>query len=133
MIVSGIAGLLWLARGGRRAAPSPTWASGQPFEPALLWTSAGFTKPLRLVLEVILRPEREIETTVSGGVVQEVSYAGRVPHLIDAYLYRPVTDGALVAASWARRLQSGRLGTYVAYLIGLVVALLLAVRIGAIG
>jgi hypothetical protein len=68
-----------------------------------------------------------------GGVVQEVSYAGHVPHLIDDHLYRPVTDGALLAASWARRLQSGRLGTYVLYLIGLVVALLLAVRIGWIG
>ena len=65
--------------------------------------------------------------------MQEVSYAGRVPHLVDDHLYRPVTSGALLAASWARRLQSGRLGAYVLYLIGLVVALLLAVRIGAIG
>ena len=44
------------SRGSRRAAPSPTWASGQPLEPALLWTSAGFSKPLRLVLEAVLRP-----------------------------------------------------------------------------
>ena len=55
------------------------------------------------------------------------------PHLIDVHLYRPVTEGALLAASWARRLQSGRLGTYVGYLIALVVVLLVAVRIGAIG
>jgi hydrogenase-4 component B len=132
-VVCGLTALLWLVRGSRRAAPSPTWASGQALEPVLLWTSAGFSKPLRLVLEAVLRPEREIETTTSAGVVREVSYEGHVPHLIDAYLYRPVTDGALLAASWARRLQSGRLGTYVAYLIGLVVVLLLAVRIGAIG
>jgi len=85
------------------------------------------------VLEAVLRPQREIETTTSGGVVQEVSYAGRVPHLIDVHIYRPVTDGALLVASWARRLQSGRLGVYVAYLISLVLVLLLAVRIGAIG
>ncbi len=37
------------------------------------------------------------------------------------------------ALAWARRLQSGRLGTYVAYLIGLVVVLLTAARIGVIG
>ena len=133
VVVCGLTGLLWLARGSRRAAPSPTWASGQPIEPALLWTSAGFSKPLRLVLEAVLRPEREIETTTTGGVVHGVSYAGRVPHLIDTHLYRPVTSGALFAAAWARRLQSGSLGTYVGYLIGLVVVLLLAVRIGAIG
>lgn len=132
-VVLGLTGMLWLARGSRRAAVSPTWASGQHVEPPLLWTSAGFSKPLRLVLEAVLRPQREIETTTSGGVVQEVSYAGRVPHLIDSHLYRPVTSGALLAASWARRLQSGRLGTYVLYLIGLVVTLLVGVRIGAIG
>ncbi len=133
VVVCGLTGLLWLVRGSRRAAASPTWASGQLVEPPLLWSSAGFSKPLRLVLEAVLRPQREIETTTSDGVVREVSYAGRVPHLIDNHLYRPVASGALLAASWARRLQSGRLGTYVLYLIGLVVALLLAVRIGAIG
>ena len=131
--VGGLGALLWLARGTRRAEPSPSWACGQLVEPPLLWTSAGFSKTLRLVLEAVIRPEREIETTTRGGVVQRVTYIGRVPHLIDVHLYRPVTGGALLAASWARRLQSGRLGTYVAYLIGLVVALLLAVRIGAIG
>jgi hydrogenase-4 component B len=133
VVVCGLTALLWVVRGTRRAAPSPTWACGQPVTSHLLWTSAGFSKPLRLVLEVVLRPEREIETRTSGGVVQEVSYAGRVPHLIDSHVYRPVTSGALLAAAWARRLQSGRLGTYVLYLIGLVVVLLLAVRLGAIG
>jgi hydrogenase-4 component B len=133
VVVTVLVGLIWIARGGRRAAVSPTWACGQPLTPQLLWTSAGFSKPLRLVLEAVLRPEREIETATSGGVTQQVSYAGRVPHLIDSHLYRPVVRGALLGASWARRLQSGRLGTYVLYLIGLVVALLLAVRIGAIG
>ncbi len=123
--------LFWAARGSRRAAVSPTWVSGQPVESALLWTSAGFSKPLRLVMEAVLRPQREIETTTVGGIVQEVSYAGRVPHLIDTHVYRPVTNGALTAAAWSRRLQSGRLGTYVLYLIGLVVTMLLAVRLGA--
>ena len=52
-------------------------------EPALDWTSAGFTKPLRLVLEAVLRPEREIAVRSEGGVVQEVAYSGHVPHLID--------------------------------------------------
>ena len=54
---------LALLRGSRRAAPAPTWASGQLVEPALDWTSAGFTKSLRLVLEFVLRPEREISST----------------------------------------------------------------------
>ncbi len=125
--------LLWLWRGQSRAEPSPSWASGQPITPVLLWTSAGFTKPLRLVLEVVLRPERQITVRSHGGVVQEVSYSGRVPQLVDELLYRPVAHHALAGARWARRLQSGRLGMYVAYLIALVLVLLVSVRIGILG
>ena len=124
---------LALARGRRVAAPAPTWACGQPVGPELRWTGAGFTKPLRLVLESVLRPEREITVRSDGGVVQEVAYEGRVPHLFEERLYRPVTALALVGAARARRLQSGRLGTYAAYLIGLVIVLLAAAKLGVIG
>jgi hypothetical protein len=115
------------------AATAPTWACGQLVQPQLAWTSAGFTKPLRLVLEAVLRPQREIAVRASGGVVQEVSYSGRVPHLIDERLYAPVVRSALVTARHARRLQTGRLGTYVGYLIALVLVLLAAAKAGVIG
>jgi hydrogenase-4 component B len=129
----GLAAAIVLVRGRHRAAPAPTWACGQLVEPQLDWTSAGFTKPLRLVLESVLRPQREIAVRTEGGVVQELSYEGRVPHLFEERLYRPATALALAGAARARRLQSGRLGTYVAYLIGLVVVLLAAVKTGVIG
>jgi len=126
----GLTGVLLALRGRRAAAPAPTWACGQPVTPVLNWTSAGFTKPVRLVLEVVLRPRREITVRTEGGVVQEVSYRGSVPHLIEERLYRPVARRALALAAQARRLQSGSLGMYVGYLIGLVVVLLGAARIG---
>jgi hydrogenase-4 component B len=136
----GIAGVLvaltatfTLLRGRRSAVPAPTWACGQEVESRLAWTSAGFTKPLRLALEAILRPHREIAVRSEGGVVQEVSYTGHVPHLIDDRLYRPVVRASLAAAAHARRLQSGSLGVYATYLIALVLVLLAAARLGAIG
>jgi hydrogenase-4 component B len=128
-----VTGALALARSRRSAAPAPTWACGQLVEPALEWTSAGFTKPLRLVLEAVLRPQREIAARSERGVLQEVAYSGHVPHLIEEHVYRRVTRLSLAAAAQARRLQSGSLGTYVAYLIGLVVVLLAAARLGVIG
>lgn len=133
VVLVGLSGALALLRGTRRAAPAPTWACGQRVEPALEWTSAGFTKPLRLVLEAVLRPRREIAVRVERGVVQEVSYSGHVPHLIDEHLYAPAARLALGAAGFARRLQSGSLGAYAAYLIALVLVLLAAARLGAIG
>ncbi len=118
------------------AAPRPRrrWACGQLVEPALAWTSAGFTKPLRLVLEAVLRPEREIDgARPPAASCRRSPTAARVPHLIDERLYRPAARLSLAAAAHARRLQSGSLGTYVAYLVALVLVLLLAARVGVIG
>ena len=129
----GLTSVLVAARGRRVAAPAATWACGQRVERPLDWTSAGFSKPLRLVLERVLRPQREITVLVEGGVVQEVAYDGRVPHLIDEQIYRPLLHSALAGARHARRLQTGRLGTYVGYLIALVLALLTAAKLGLIG
>jgi hydrogenase-4 component B len=122
-----------LLRGRRSAAPAPSWASGQRLEPALHWTGAGFTKPLRLVLEAVLRPQREIALRSDGGVVQEVSYSGHVPELIEDRVYEPLTRVSIAAAAHTRRLQSGSLGTYVIYLAALVLSLLVAARLGWIG
>ncbi len=128
-----IAGVLVAVRGRRVAAPAPTWACGQLVEPALNWTSAGFTKPLRLVLETVLRPERTIEVRTDGGIVQEVAYSGRVPQLFDEQVLAPAVRVTMGAAAQARRLQTGHLGTYVAYLIALVLVLLTAAKAGLIG
>ncbi len=128
-----LTGALAFLRGKRSAAPAPTWASGQQLSPALLWTGAGFTKPLRLVLETVLRPQREITVRSEGGVLQAVSYSGHLPQLLEERLYEPLTRVLLAAAAQTRRLQSGSLGTYVGYLAGLVLALLAAARFGLIG
>lgn len=120
-------------RGSRRAAPAPVWACGQLSTPSLAWTSAGFTKTLRLALERLLRPRREVETRTRGGVLAAVTYRGGVAHHFDTRLYRPVEQTAIRSARRARRLQSGSLRAYVAYLIALVLALLALVRVGALG
>jgi len=68
----------------------------------------------------------------ADGVVREVTYSGHVPQLIDDRVYTPVARRSLLLAAQARRLQSGSLGTYVAYLIGLVVLLLGLARTGVL-
>jgi hydrogenase-4 component B len=120
--------------GGRARAPAaPTWASGQPVTPALRWTSAGFTKPLRLVLEQVLRPDREIVVLERPGIVRNVRHRLSVPHLFDTLLYGPLHRTALRGARIARTVQTGDLGTYVLYLLGLVLVLLALLRTGVLG
>ena len=68
------------------------------------------------------------------GIVQEVVYEGRVPHLFEERLYRPLTARSRCwGAHQARRMQSGRLGTYVGYLVALVLVVLAAAKLGVIG
>ena len=112
--------LLAVARGRRRAATGAELGLRAARRARAPWTSAGFTKPLRLVLEAVLRPTRDISQSVRGGVLQEVRYEGHVPHLFDTHLNRPITRVGLWAAARARRLQSGSLTAYVAYLVALV-------------
>jgi hydrogenase-4 component B len=132
VLVTLTAGLV-LLRGRRAAAPAPSWAAGQRLEPSLHWTGAGFTKPLRLVLEPLLRPQREITVRSGGGVLREVSYSGHVPELIEERVYEPLSRLSLAGAAHTRRLQSGSLGMYVSYLAALVLMLLAAARLGWIG
>ncbi len=131
-VVAVVVGLR-LLRGRRSAAPAPTWACGQGLEPALNWSSAGFTKPVRLVLEAVLRPERELNALTEHGIVQSVAYRGRVPALVEERIYAPLADAALRGAALARKLQSGRLSIYAVYLTGLLVGLLTCARLGLLG
>jgi hydrogenase-4 component B len=128
-----LVGGLRLVRGRRVADTAPTWVCGQEVVPALRFTSAGFSKPVRLVLEVVLRPEREISRRSAGGVLQSARYRGRVPLLIEERIYRPLAARALQGARLIRLLQSGRLGTYAIYLSVLLVVLLACARLGLLG
>jgi hydrogenase-4 component B len=125
--------LAWRLRGARRSAPVPAWACGQQVERRLDWSSAGFTKPLRLVLEAVMRPRREIVAVREHGQLQSVRYQGGIPHLFDTLLYGPVQRGALRSALIVRRLQSGSVRAYAGYLLALLLTLLVLVRTGAIG
>lgn len=126
------AGLLWLTGRRPRAAATPAWACGQRVEPALAWTSAGFSNPLRVVLRFVYRPDREVRVGTQDGVVTEVAYRAEIPHLFDTLLYEPLNRRALGAAATVRRLQSGSLRTYLVYLLALVIVLLAIVHLGVL-
>ena len=124
------AALVAAARGRRRAAPAPVWVSGQPDTPPLGWTLTGFTKPLRLMVDGLLRTRRDTITTGSAGVVDEVQFRGEVPHVFDTHVFEPTLRLAARAAGLARRVQSGSLRAYLGYLVALLLVLLALLRLG---
>jgi hydrogenase-4 component B len=121
-----------LSRGRTRHVSAPVWRCGQPFAPALAWTSSGFSKPLRLVLHGLLRPERVVEVRSASAIVQEIDYRSEVPHLFDTMIYRPIVSLSLRGATIARKLQSGSLRLYLVYLCSLVLLALILLRSGAL-
>lgn len=128
-----VALLYGLRRRRPAAATRPHWACGQRTEPALDGVSAGFTKPLRLIMESALRPTRSITVRRRHGIMLEVHYEGAVPHHFETALYGPVIRLSLAFARQARRLQSGSLRLYVTVLIALVCGVLALARLGALG
>jgi NADH:ubiquinone oxidoreductase subunit 5 (subunit L)/multisubunit Na+/H+ antiporter MnhA subunit len=128
-----VAGLAVAARGRRRALPAPAWTCGQRAVPSLNWTAAGYAKPLRLVLETVLRPRRRLEVTENAGVVSTVRYTSEVGLPVDRFVSEHAARHGLRGAAFVRRLQTGNVRTYAAYLLMLVLALLALARTGALG
>ena len=65
--------------------------------------------------------------------MQRIRYSRVIHSPSQRLLYGPVIRVALGGAGVARRLQTGNVRTYAAYLLALVFALLALVRVGALG
>ncbi|HVC78217.1 MAG TPA: proton-conducting transporter membrane subunit [Candidatus Micrarchaeaceae archaeon] len=130
VIVVCTAGLQLARRQAGTTAPSPMWICGQVPDSRLAWTSAGFTKSLRLVLAVVLRPRRTVSIELDGALVHSVVHESEVPHLFDEVLFRPALGRVLAASRILRRTQSGSLRAYLTYLLVTLAIVLAVVRLG---
>jgi hydrogenase-4 component B len=91
----------------------------------------GFANPLRHVLAVVLRAEPSLEPGLAQSSDSEIApyrYSHEVKEPLVSLLYLPVSKGLLAGSRMVKRLQSGRLGAYLAYMLIALVALLAAVR-----
>jgi hydrogenase-4 component B len=129
----GLGGLPWLVArlaGGRsRTRVAPPWVCGVLLEPRMQYTATGFAKPIRLIFQAAIRPERSvaIERPSSPFVVGAVRYEEGVQPIYERYLYDRGVNLLLGASHRIRLLQSGSLRAYLTYLfVTLVVVLVLA-------
>lgn len=95
------------------------------------YTSFGYANILRHVLGNVLGARREVVVVGSADTerIHEPTVEVRTSVLepVETYLYRPARAGYLSIARLARRLQSGRLDAYVAYMLVTVLAVLAVV------
>jgi hydrogenase-4 component B len=91
------------------------------------YSALGFTKPLRLIFEPVLRAQRELEVLEVGSpyFARRYRYRTGLPAVFEQMLYQPFVQGVLWTSEQLRRLQAGSLHLYLAYLLATLVALLL--------
>jgi hydrogenase-4 component B len=100
----------------RRAAP---WVSGTALDARLVqYTPAGYSNPIRVVLRPLYAFRRSVRPVAqpTPGEPTLVLETQVVP-MIEAHVYRPLTALMLGVTAQVRRFQSGRLGTYLAYVL----------------
>lgn len=118
----------------------PAWRSATAgVEGADCSTATGFANPARRVLATVLHARSEVRPlltdpaaeTAAGSPVEtlerpgpRLGYTSDVVEVTEAYLYRPMLRPVMATVRAVKRLQSGRLDAYLAYMLIALVALL---------
>jgi hydrogenase-4 component B len=103
----------------------PAWRSATAgVEGADSYTATGFANPTRRVLATVLHTRAEVRAVVPPEGFTRLGYTSDVVEVVEAYLYRPVLRPVMALVRAAKRLQSGRLDAYLAYMLIALVAVL---------
>ena len=114
-----------------RSRIAPTWACGlERIDPRMQYTATGFSKPLRIIFSDIFRATHEV------GISEEpspyfrptITYELKTESVFLKYLYEPVFRSIVSGARIVRRIQTGRIQTYLAYIFVTLILLLLFAR-----
>ncbi len=119
----------------------PAWRSATAgVEGADCYTASGFANPTRRVLASVLHTRAELRTlgpeqaetaaVSTPGTGAHLGYSSDVIEVVETYLYRPLIRPVMMVVRAAKRLQSGRLDAYLAYmLIALIAAIAIVVAL----
>lgn len=124
----------------------PAWRSATAgVDGADSYTASGFANPTRRVLATVLHTRAELRTldpgkgetagtpggpssAITPGAGAHLGYSSDVIEVVETYLYRPLVRPLMMVVRAAKRLQSGRLDAYLAYML---IALIAAIAIVA--
>lgn len=121
----------YLFGGKLRKRVAMTWACGlQRIEPQMQYSATGFSKPIRMIFSSIYRATHEIEISdeTSPYFRANIRYELKTESVFLKYLYEPVGDFIIASARMFRRIQTGHIQSYLAYIFITLVLLLLFAR-----
>ncbi len=117
------------ATGRRKVERVDTWDCGTPLDRRTQYTPTGFAQPLLRVFQKVYRPQIEVrEEPRPSEYIRAVRFEQRIPEPFVDHLYKPLTAGAIALAMRVKRMQSGSIQAYLAYIMVTLVVLLVALR-----
>jgi hydrogenase-4 component B len=119
---------LALLRVNRRLRVSESWGCGRIGQtPRMEYTATSFAEPLRRVFAELYRPTKDLTIDFhpeSKYFVQSIEYRSEIRSWFEEFLYDPLLKAAQWISFNVRKLQSGSLHGYVAYIFIALVTLL---------
>lgn len=120
--------MLWVLRVNRRLRVSDSWGCGRVGQtPRMEYTATAFAEPLRRIFVELYRPTKELTIDFhpqSKYFVQSIEYRSEIRSWFEEFLYDPLPRAAQWISFNVRKLQSGSLHGYVAYLFIVLVVML---------
>ncbi len=110
---------------------SMIWACGlENVNPRLQYTAAGFSKPIRMIFSNIYRSSHEIEVSeeTSTFFKKTIRYELKTESIFQKYFYDPIRKITVSGAMIVRRIQTGRIQSYLTYIFITLILLLLFAR-----
>jgi len=118
----------WGFRSGKPVRRLPAWSSASGRTgPRLSYTATGYANPVRVIFTNLYRTRRVLEPEGDALFPHTLRYRSEVWPATERLIYEPLVRLALLVAGFVRKLQSGYLSAYIAYmLIVLVLAVIFA-------
>ncbi len=120
--------MLWILRVNRRLRVSDSWGCGRVGQtPRMEYTATAFAEPLRRIFVELYRPTKELTIDFhpqSKYFVQSIEYRSEIRSWFEEFLYDPLPRAVRWISFNVRKLQSGSLHGYMAYLFIVLVVLL---------
>jgi hydrogenase-4 component B len=117
----------------RRAARRRSVRVAEPWDggvrrlfPEMTYTATGFSNPVRVVFDAILRPRtvEDTEETVSAHFRIAIRRSEAATHLVDRLVLDGLARSLTRTAAWLARMHHGRVNAYVAYVLATLLILL---------
>jgi hydrogenase-4 component B len=124
---------LWLVLGRKSLrVTGPAWGCGLPgLTAANEYTATAFSKPLRMIFAALFRPRREIqaEFDVSPYYPKAIHFESEIQPTFETHFYEPLWTGIQALAARMRKIQTGSIHAYLAYIfVTLILLLIFGVR-----